>query len=237
MIDQGADMLDIGGESTRPGAARVEALEQIRRVEPVIQQLRQHSQIPISIDTTLGPVALAALNAGANIVNDVSGGEEDPELLRIAATHGAGVILMHRLCAPGQDQYSDAYVSPPHYNNVTRDVLEKLLFLTQRAQSAGVSRQCIVIDPGFGFGKTVQQNFELLQRFNEIAASGFPVMASLSRKSFLGAVCGGQQPSERLPASIAAAGIAIQQGAAILRVHDVAEHAQLLHICLAVGAC
>ncbi|MSR33866.1 MAG: dihydropteroate synthase [Phycisphaerales bacterium] len=237
MIEQGADMLDIGGESTRPGATRVSAAEQIHRVQPVIRALRQHSAIPISVDTTLGPVAAAALDAGANIVNDVSAGEEDPDLVRLAAKHGAGLILMHRLCAPDQDQYSDQYISAPQYNNVTHEVLEKLLLLAQRANMLGVAREHIVIDPGFGFGKTVAQNFELLQRLHEIAASEFPVMVGLSRKSFLGAARDGNQPSERLPASLAAAAVAIGQGAAILRVHDVAEHGQLLRISAACGAC
>ena len=237
MIEQGADMLDIGGESTRPGAARVSAAEQIQRIQPVIRALRQHSAIPISVDTTLGPVAAAALEAGANIVNDVSGGEEDPGLARLVATHGAGFILMHRLRAPDQDQYSDQYVSSPQYNNVARDVLEKLLLLAQRVQTLGVAREQIMIDPGFGFGKTVAQNFELLQHLNQITAAAFPIMVRLSRKSFLGAACGGNQPSERLPASLAAAAIAANNGAAILRVHDVAEHRQLLCISSACCAC
>lgn len=237
MIDHGADMLDIGGESTRPGSARVSATEQIRRIQPVIRALRQHSAIPISVDTTLSQVAAAALTAGANIVNDVSGGEEDPEICRVAATYGAGMILMHRLCAPDQDHYSDQYLSPPRYTNVTREVLEKLLLLAQRASACGVARENIVIDPGFGFGKTVQQNFELLQHLDEITSTGFPVMVSLSRKSFLGAACGGNQPSERLPASLAAAAIAANNGAAILRAHDVAEHHQLLCISSACAAC
>ena len=237
MIDHGADILDIGGESTRPGAARVSATEQILRIQPVIRALRQHNTIPISVDTTLSQVATAALNAGANIVNDVSGGEEDPEICRVAAKYGAGMILMHRLCAPDQDQYSDQYLSPPSYTNVTREVLEKLLLLAERANACGVAREHIVIDPGFGFGKTVEQNFELLQRLNQMTATGFPVMVSLSRKSFLGAACGGNQPSERLPASLAAAGIAMSHGAAILRAHDVSEHGQLLRISAACCAC
>lgn len=237
MIEQGADMLDIGGESTRPGAARVSAAEQIQRIQLVIRALRQHSAIPISVDTTLSQVAAAALEAGANIVNDVSAGEEDSQLLRVAAQAGAGLILMHRLRAPGQDHYSNEYISPPVYNNVTHEVLEKLLLLARRANACGVAREHIVIDPGFGFGKTVAQNFELLQHLGDIAAAGFPIMVSLSRKSFLGAACGGNQPSERLPASLTAAAIAAGNGAAILRAHDVAEHRQLLCISSACAAC
>ena len=237
LVSEGADILDVGGESTRPGAQRVSAAEQIHRIEPVIRALRQRSSVPISVDTTLSLVAEAAIAAGANIVNDVSGGEEDENILRIAANANAGLILMHRLHPPGQDQYSDQYKIAPTYADVVQDVLAQLLRLAERARSFGVRNEHIVIDPGFGFGKSVDDNFKLLRRVKEITACEFPVMASLSRKSFLGAASGATDPSQRLPASLAAAALAAQGGVAILRVHNVLEHRQFLSISAACAAC
>ena len=237
LINEGADILDVGGESTRPGAQRVSATDQIRRIEPVIRSLRQQSNIPISVDTTLSLVAQSAIAAGANIVNDVSGGEEDENIFSVAANTGAGLILMHRLRPPGQDEYSDQYQINPVYNDVVQDVLAHLLRLVERAHSFGVRKEHVVIDPGFGFGKSVNDNFALLRRLSEITQSQIPVLASLSRKSFLGAACGAKNPSERLPASLAAAALAKQGGVAILRVHDVLEHRQFLSISAACTAC
>jgi len=144
---------------------------------------------------------------------------------------------MHRLRPPGQDEYSDQYQINPVYNDVVQDVLAHLLRLVERAHSFGVRKEHVVIDPGFGFGKSVNDNFTLLRRLSEITQSQIPVLASLSRKSFLGAACGAKNPSERLPASLAAAALAKQGGVAILRVHDVLEHRQFLSISAACTAC
>ncbi|MCE9619857.1 MAG: dihydropteroate synthase [Planctomycetes bacterium] len=237
MVREGADLLDVGGESTRPGSVRVGAAEQIARIEPVIRALRRQCDVPISVDTTLSAVAQAALAAGANIINDVSGGMEDPAICKLAAERGAGLVLMHRLKPPDQDRYSDQYQSAPRYGDVVQEVLKELLRLVDHAVGLGVKPGQIVLDPGFGFGKSVEQNFELLRRLDEIAAAPFPVLVSLSRKSFLGALCGGLPPAERLPATLAAAGAALRGGAAILRVHDVAEHRQFQRITAAGGGC
>lgn len=234
-VDAEADVLDLGGESTRPGAGRVPAEEQIKRVAPVIEALRRQppplGEIPLSIDTTLEAVARAALDAGADAINDVSAGTEDPAILDLAASRGAGLILMHRLAPPPQDSYSDAYrKAPPVYSDVVTTVRD---FLDQRARSAqraGVDRASIVVDPGLGFGKTVEQNLELIRRTPEIAALGYPVLSGASRKSFVGRVTLGRDstPDERLIGSVAFSIAHYLAGARIFRVHDIPAHVQAL---------
>ena len=237
MVRQGADLIDVGGESTRPGAERMPAQEQIRRVVPVIRGIRERSDVAISIDTTLAEVAEAAMRSGAWIVNDVSAGLEDARLMPLVARAGAGLVLMHRRVPPGEDRYSHQYLQPPEYADVVRDVSAFLVERRMAAEQAGVPRARMLVDPGFGFGKSVEQNFAMLARLGEFSAIGVPLLVGLSRKSFLGAVSGAGDPADRLPATLAAAVQAIVGGAAVLRVHDVAEHAQLRAVLGALGRC
>jgi len=228
--EQGARIVDVGGESTRPGAARVADAEQMARVLPVIQRLSAQlpSEVAISVDTTRAAVARAAIAAGAAIVNDVSGGTDDPEMLPTVAALGCGVIVMHRLCEPAQDSYSDRYAREPAYTDVVQDVLAVLRARCTAAERAGIDATAVAVDPGLGFGKSVAQNIQLMERLQEFAVLAAPIVVSASRKSFLGAVVGERDPKRRDAASVQAA-IAMQsRGASILRVHDVAFHAAAL---------
>ncbi len=237
MVAAGATMLDVGGESTRPGAASVTVDEQIARVVPVIERLRataETADVVISIDTTRAAVAAAAIDAGADLVNDVSGGTDDPEILAVAADRGVGVVLMHRLRAPAADSYSDRYARPPEYADVVDEVRARLTEFARRAEAAGVPAERIAVDPGLGFGKSVEQNLELIRRLGEIVADGRPVLVGSSRKSFLGAVTGVTEPASRTVESVVSALEAWRAGAAILRVHDVDPHRRGLEI---VAAC
>ncbi|MCH2149003.1 MAG: dihydropteroate synthase [Phycisphaerales bacterium] len=225
LIEAGASMLDVGGESTRPGAASVSEGEQIARTQSVINELRAATDVPISIDTTRAAVAEAALDAGADVINDVSGGLDDPALLPLAARRRCGVVLMHRRCRPADDAWSDAYASEPIYADVTLDVRDTLLALADRAIAVGVDAARIAIDPGLGFGKSVGQNWELVARMRTLVNAGYPVLAGASRKSFIGAVTGQTEPSERVVASVATACWLAGCGVQMLRVHDVAETA------------
>jgi dihydropteroate synthase len=184
----------------------------------------------ISIDTTRAAVARAALAAGAHIVNDVSAGTEDPELLEAVAQSGAGVVLMHRVSPPQTDKYSHQHAHPPAFSDVVRQVRDWLLERAQAAQRAGVGRACIALDPGLGFGKNVEQNFQLVAALHVLVREGYPVVVGASRKSFIGAATGVQKPSERVAGSIAMGLAAATQGAAVLRVHDVGEHARALKV-------
>jgi dihydropteroate synthase len=233
----GADIVDVGGESTRPGAERVDADRQIERVVPVIRALRDGGASSVSVDTTRARVADAAIRAGATMVNDVSGGTEDPEIMRVAAEAGVELVLMHRLHPPEADSYSDRYRHEPVYGDVVREVGERLVELAAAAERAGVARERIVLDPGFGFGKSVAQNMELLQRLTELTSMGWPILVGVSRKSFLGAVTGAGDPADRLAPTLAAGLLAMQAGAAVLRVHDVAEHAAVRAVFRSTGRC
>lgn len=234
LVEQGASVVDVGGESTRPGAARVSADEQIRRIVPVIARLRARSNVAISVDTTRAAVAEAALDAGADFVNDVSAGSEDPAMFRTLAKRGAGVILMHRLAPPGEDSYSDRYAKEPVYGDVVRDVSAFLLSRAEMAIAAGIARESIAIDPGLGFGKSVVQNYELVARTSEFVALGFPVLVGASRKSFLGAVTGREDPEQRIIGSVVAAVAAYGGGARLVRAHDVGAHREALLVAHAV---
>jgi dihydropteroate synthase len=234
LIDQGATVIDVGGESTRPGAARVSVDEQIRRVVPAITRIRARSNVAISIDTTHAAVAEAALDAGADFVNDVSAGTEDSAMFRMLAKRGAGVVLMHRLAPPDQDNYSDRYAKEPVYGDVVRDVAAFLLARAEMAMAAGIPREQIALDPGLGFGKSVSQNYELLARTSELVALGFPVLVGASRKSFLGAVTGREDPEQRIIGSVVAAVAAYGGGARIVRAHDVGAHREALLVAHAV---
>ena len=212
----GAHVIDVGGESTRPGAAEVAAHEEIARVRPVIEALAKATRLPISIDTRKAAVARAALEAGASVVNDVSGGEFDPELLDIAARAGATLVLGHMRGVPATMQ------DEPHFDDVLAEVGDELAARIARAEAAGVPAERIVVDPGLGFGKRHEDNLALLARVGELVTRlDRPVLVGPSRKAFLGRLTG--DPVEaRDTATVAACAIAVFAGAHALRVHDVA---------------
>lgn len=225
LIDEGADLLDIGGESTRPGAAPVALDEERRRVLPVIEALTG-AGVPLSVDTQKPALMREAVAAGAVLVNDVNGFEA-PEALAAAASGACAVCIMHKQGDPRTMQQA------PQYSDVVAEVDAYLRQRAAAAAQAGIARERIVVDPGFGFGKTLEHNLALLRGLELIAAAGYPVLAGLSRKSMIGALTG-RQVGERLPGSVAAALIAAQRGAAILRVHDVAATRDALKVWQAV---
>lgn len=231
-VDQGADLLDIGGESTRPGAERVAPDEQIERVVPAVRAIRDAGiKAPISVDTTRSAVARAALDAGADAINDVSAGEEDDAMLALAAERACGVVLMHRLTPPNQDRYSDQYDRAPAYADVVDEVGAYLCSRLEDAVRAGVAPESVVVDPGLGFGKSVEQNLALIAGTGAIASrTGRPVLSALSRKSFVGRVSLGRDsdPAERLEGTLALSAAHLLAGARVFRVHDVGEHARAL---------
>ena len=235
LIAAGADIIDVGGESTRPGADRVDATEQIRRTREVIRRLRERTDAVLSIDTTLAVVAEAAIEVGADLINDVSAGLEDPSILEVAASRACGLVLMHRVRPPEQDDWSDRYAREPDFGpeGVVAAVTTHLLERVEAALAAGVSRASIALDPGLGFGKSVRQNLELLEALPELVDLGLPVLVGASRKSFVGAVTGGGEPADRLPGSLAAAALAAHSGAAVIRTHDVSETAQAVAFAIA----
>ena len=234
LVEEGAAIIDVGGESTRPGAERVAGTLQQERVLPVIEGIRALSDVPISIDTTRCSVAAAALDAGADLVNDVSAGEEDPGMLPLVAERGCGIVLMHRHVPPRDDEWSHRRETPV----ITGDVVEVVrAFLAKRitaAVASGINPEAIVIDPGLGFGKTVAQNYELVHRTGVLKALGRPVLSGASRKSFLGAVTGQPEPADRTAGSVALSVAHRLAGADIFRVHDVAMHRAALAVVEAV---
>jgi dihydropteroate synthase len=229
LADEGAAILDVGGESTRPGADPVDAAEETRRVVPVVERLAA-AGLRVSIDTTKVAVAEAALDAGAAIVNDVSAFRFSPELAGLVADRGVHCCLMHMLGEPRTMQ------DDPRYEDVVADVKafleERLAFAT----AEGVPEDRVWLDPGIGFGKTVEHNLELLRRLGEIVAIGRPVVVGTSRKSFLGKLAGGRPEGERLPGTIATNVLALERGASIFRVHDVAPVADALTVAAATVA-
>ena len=226
LIEEGADLLDIGGESTRPGALPVSVEQELDRVLPVIESLRDVS-IPISIDTNKPEVMQAAISAGVQMVNDINALQK-AAAMDVVASGNVAVCLMHKQGDPQTMQVQ------PHYQDVVVEVSEFLQRRIADAEAAGISRNRIVIDPGFGFGKTLEHNLALLRELHKLTGLGVPVLAGISRKAMLGTLTG-QDVTHRLPASIAAALIAIQQGAAIVRVHDVQETVDALKIWNAVN--
>lgn len=229
LVEEGADLLDIGGESTRPGAAPVSIDEELRRVVPVIEQLAARTAVPISIDTFKPEVMRAAVASGAGMINDIFGLRQDGAL-QVAADAGVPVVLMHMQGEPGHMQ------ADPQYDDVVAEVHG---FLVQRlfaAEMAGIARKNLVIDLGFGFGKTTAHNMTLLARSERFLELGVPMLAGLSRKRSLGELTGRQSPAERVAASVAAHLIAVQRGARIVRVHDVAATVDALKVWQAVEA-
>ncbi len=228
-VAQGAHLLDVGGESTRPGSQPVSADEELRRVVPLIERLAAAMDAPISIDTSKAAVAEAALRAGASIVNDVWGLRLDPALAHVAARAGAPVILMHNRSRREQVQIDPAlgghYVGAA-YGDLLADIAAELRISIDLAQRAGIPASQIILDPGLGFGKTVAQNLELLDRLGELRSLGYPLLAGPSRKSFIGHTLG-LPPEQRVEGSAAAVAIAIARGADLVRVHDVQAMARV----------
>jgi dihydropteroate synthase len=228
MADEGAAIVDIGGESTRPGSEGVTLDEELRRVVPVLEVLQ--GEVPVSIDTAKAEVARRAIELGAELVNDVTALRGDPDLAEVVAASEAYVCLMHMQGEPRTMQLH------PTYDDVAGEVAAFLEQRLQFAVDAGIPEERICLDPGFGFGKTVEQNFELLGRLGEIVSLGRPVLVGVSRKRSLGRILGDPEATTGpLSASIAAAVEAYERGATIFRVHDVREHVEALTVAAAVG--
>lgn len=229
-VQNGADMLDVGGESTRPGAQPVSAEEELQRVIPVIENLSKDIDLPISIDSYKAQVVAAALDAGASLVNDVWGLRADPKLAPLVAERRVPVILMHNRSQPAnaevRERLGGRYVGV-EYKDVIEDVKHELVDSVQIAHKAGIADEKIILDPGIGFGKTVEQNLELLNRCGEIRELGYPLLVGPSRKSFIGYTL--DLPSEqRVEGTAATVAVAILRGADIVRVHDVEQIARVV---------
>jgi len=222
-VEEGADLLDVGGESTRPGADPVAAQEEIARVVPVIEALARQTSVPISVDTSKPEVMRAAVAAGAGMINDVFALRRDGAL-DAAAELKVPVCLMHMQGEPRSMQ------NDPHYDDVVSDVRRFLAERIFACEMSGIDKKRIVADPGFGFGKTLEHNLVLLRALDQLAALGVPLMAGLSRKATIGALTGHENPADRAYGSAAAALIAVQKGAAIVRVHDVAVTRDVLAV-------
>jgi len=227
MEEEGADAIDVGGESTRPGSRPVPAEEEIRRVVGVIEAIRRSSEIPISIDTTKAVVARAAVDAGADMLNDISGLTRDDEMLNVLRNNNLPVIIMHCKGTP-VDMQRD-----PRYDDLIGEISGYLKKQAERALQAGAPADGIVIDPGIGFGKTVEHNLTLLKRLPELAALGYPVAVGPSRKSFIGNALG-LEVSERLEGTLAAAAAAVLGGASMVRLHDVREGRRAVDLALMI---
>ena len=228
LIEEGADLIDVGGESTRPGSAPVPVDEEIARIKPVLEKLVPASRVPISIDTRKTEVARVALDLGAAILNDVSGLRADPagggghERAQLAAQHGAGLILMHMQGEPATMQ------KDPRYDDVVSEVKGFLFDAARRANEAGVPREAIALDPGVGFGKAWKHSMALLRGVGDLAAAGYPILIGVSRKSFFAKF--GLELEDRLEAGLAAASICVLRGARIVRTHDVRATARAMRV-------
>jgi dihydropteroate synthase len=230
MGEEGADIIDVGGESTRPGSRRIEAGEQIRRVIPIIERLRGSlpAAIPISIDTTRAEVAATALAAGASILNDISAGRDDPAMFKLAAQTGVPIILMHMQATPETMQIN------PAYGDVVAEVKSFLLKRAEAAQAAGIRREQVFIDPGIGFGKTNEHNLALMANLKQFVDTGYPVLLGTSRKRFMGAICAQTEPKEFLGATCATTALGVMAGVRIFRVHDIKTNRQAADVAWAI---
>ena len=217
MAKAGADIIDIGGQSTRPGAAQISLEEELNRVVPVIKALRNDLSIPISVDTTRASVARAAVEAGADLVNDISGGTFDPEMFRVVAQLGVPMVLMHIRGTPQTMQKLTDYA------DLVGEIYQFLESQIEAALSAGIERSHLIIDPGIGFAKTYQQNIQLLRSLSEFRGLGVPILVGPSRKSFIGHILKQSNPKQRVWGTAAACCVAIAASADILRVHDVPQ--------------
>ncbi len=231
MIAEGAAILDIGGESTRPGSMPVDEAEQMRRVFPVIRAVRAaHGDVPLSIDTRSAQVAEAALEAGADIINDVSALRDDRDMVNVAVRHGAPVVLMHMRGTPADMQRDGG----PVYQDVVAEVLAFLEERARWAEARGVPKERILVDPGIGFGKRVEDNLRLMGSLDRFVAAGRPVLVGASRKSLMAATGTSRTPVDRLGGSLACAVLAAQAGAAVIRVHDVGPTVEAVRMVQAI---
>ncbi|MCF6251791.1 MAG: dihydropteroate synthase [Methylococcaceae bacterium] len=230
MCDQGVDILDVGGESTRPGAETIQSDEQIARVVPVIKAIRTKisETVLISIDTTLSEVAEAALEAGANIINDVSAGQTDKRILTVASDWGVPIILMHMQGTPKTMQDN------PSYDDVVSEVIDSLKSSISEALTAGIKHENIVVDPGIGFGKRREDNIDLLAHLNDLVAMGYPVLLGTSRKRFMGSLCAVSDPAELVTATAVTTALGVMAGVQMYRVHDVKENRQAADVAWAI---
>ena len=224
MIESGADIIDIGGQSTRPGAEEITLEEELQRVIPIIKKLRQNSSIPISIDTTRAEVAQAAITAGADIVNDISGGTFDEKMLSTVASLQVPIIIMHIRGTPKTMQQKT------DYDDLINDIVNWLNTQIKQAIEAGIEQDNIIIDPGIGFAKNYQQNIELLKNLSSFHALGCPMLVGVSRKSFIGHILGKKDPQKRVWGTAAACCHAIASKTDILRVHDVPEIKDIIKV-------
>jgi dihydropteroate synthase len=229
LMSEGADIIDVGGESTRPGSSRVSAEEEIARVVPVIEAISKRFDVPISIDTSRSEVARAALDAGSEIINDISGLRFDEQIAAVAAERKVGLVLMH-----SRGEFETMHSQPP-VDDIMSEVAADFRRSTSSALEHGVGTEQIVLDVGIGFGKTVEQNLELLAKLDKLVAEfpDYPMLVGTSRKSFIGKLLGGLPPDERLSGSLATVAIAVWNGAKILRVHDVKETVEAVKIVMA----
>jgi dihydropteroate synthase len=228
MVQEGADLLDVGGESTRPGADPVPLDEELRRVVPAVEALRAAVEVPISVDTTKAEVARRALRAGADLVNDISALRFDPEMARVVAEAGCGVVLMHMKGTP-KDMQAD-----PRYEDVVAEVREFLAERLRWAEQQGISRDRVVLDPGFGFGKRPEHNLALVRNLRVFRELGCPVLLGPSRKSTIGVVLGGLPPADRVEGTAAVVALAVAYGVDVVRVHDVRVMARVVRMADAV---
>ena len=230
MAEEGANVIDVGGESTRPDSTRVSATEQKKRTLEVISNLRQviPKDVLISIDTTLAEVATEGLQAGATIINDISAGREDPDIVKLAAKTHCPYIIMHMQGTPETMQ------DEPSYDDVVKEVKQFLLSQAEIAQSIGVKAENIIIDPGIGFGKTKQNNLELMRHLDQFVNTGYPVLLGASRKRFMGSICANTEPSELIGATCATTVMGINADVKLFRVHDVKANRQAADVAWAV---
>ena len=227
MVEHGADALDLGAESTRPGAKPVAAKIQIQRLVPLIKLLRREralKPIPLSVDTQSAAVAEACLEVGADLVNDVSALRHDSAMAGVVGRARCPVILMHMQGEPGSMQKN------PRYKNVVREIIQFFEVRIRFSEAAGITKKNILLDPGIGFGKTLEHNLEILRNLKAFTKLGCPLVLGVSRKRFLGALTGETDPAQRVMASVAAGLFAVDHGVRLLRVHDVKEHAQALRV-------
>lgn len=229
MVEEGAAIIDVGGESTRPGAQMVSTEEELDRVIPIIERLAQHVPVPISIDTNKPQVMREAVSAGAGMINDIMALQE-PGALEAAAQTAVPVCLMHMQGKPRTMQ------NAPHYENVVEEVKTFLRQRIDTGEAAGIARHNMIIDPGFGFGKTLAHNLLLLKELQALHELTVPILVGISRKSMIGSILGNAPMDERLIGSVAAAVVAVMKGAAIIRVHDVRETVDALKVVAAVGS-
>lgn len=230
MVEEGADLIDVGGESTRPGSEPVPAFEQVARVVPVIERLRSKlpERIAISVDTTRVEVAHAALSVGADWINDVSAGRDDPEMFPLAASRGVPIVLMHMQGTPKTMQ------NHPSYRDVVEEVIAFLLERARAAEQEGIPRTSIVLDPGIGFGKRRDDNLRLLAHLGKLVDTGYPILLGTSRKRFMGSICGETDPRALVSATVATTALGVASGVRIFRVHDVWQNRQAADVAAAI---